>query len=50
MNLCLDVLKTEGQEAVENKPVFDPDLHTELIIKDEFEDFDSGNLEFCKKK
>ena len=39
----VDVLKTEIQETVENKPVFDPDFHTELIIKDEFEDFYSGN-------
>ena len=31
--------------TVENKPVFDPDFHTELIIKDEYEDFDSGNEE-----
>ena len=36
--LCLDVLNTGLQETVENKPVFDPDFHTELIIKDEFED------------
>ena len=42
----LDVLNTEIQETVQNKPVFDPDFHTELIIKDEFEDFDSGNLNF----
>ena len=46
--LCLDVLNTEIKETVENKPVFDPNLHTELIIKDEFEYFDSGNLDFCK--
>ena len=32
------------QETVQNKPVFDPDFHTELIIKDELEDLDSGNL------
>ena len=43
----LDVLKTEIQETVQNKPVFDPDFHTELIIKDEFEDLDSGNFDFC---
>ena len=36
------------QETVENKPVFDPDFHTELIIKDEFENLDSGNLYNCK--
>ena len=50
VNLCLDVLKTEIQETVENKPVFDPDFHTQLIIKDEFENLDSGNLDFCKTK
>ena len=49
-NLCLDVLNTGIQETVENKPVFDPDFHTELIIKDEFEDLDSGNLELGKYK
>ena len=42
-------MKTEIQETVQNKPVFDPDFHTELIIKDEFENLDSGNLDFCKK-
>ena len=46
--LCLDVLKTGIQETVENTPVFDPDFHTELIIKDEFEDLDSGNLHLGK--
>ena len=45
--LCLDILKTEIQETVENKPVFDSDFHTELIIKDDFEDLDSGNFDFC---
>ena len=50
MNLCLDVLKTEIQETVQNKPVFDPDFYTELFIKDEFEDLDSGNLDFCKTR
>ena len=34
-----------GVQDVENsKPVFDPDFHTELIIKDEYEDFNSGNM------
>ena len=34
-----------GVKDVENsKPVFDPDFHTELIIKDEYEDCNSGNL------
>ena len=27
------------------QPVFDPDFHTELIIKDEYKDSDSGNVE-----
>ena len=40
----------EYKETVENKPVFDSDFHTELIIKDEFEDLDSGNLELGKYK
>ena len=31
--------------TVENKPIFDPDFHTELIIKDENEDVGSGNVE-----
>ena len=42
------IYKTEIQETVQNKPVFDPDFHTELIIKDEFEDLDSGNLDLGK--
>ena len=28
-------------DTIENQPVFDPDFHTELIIKDEIQD--SGN-------
>ena len=43
-------METEIQETVQNKPVFDPDFHTELIIKDEFENLDSGNLDFCKTR
>ena len=40
-----------GVQDVEiNKPVFDPDFHTELIIKDELENLDSGNLDFCKTR
>ena len=36
-----------GVQDVENsKPVFDPDFHTELIIKDEYEDFNSSNMIF----
>ena len=35
-----------GVKDVENsKPVFDPDFHTKLIIKDEYKDSDSGNVE-----
>ena len=35
-----------GVQDVENsKPVFDPDFHTKLIIKDEYEDCNSGNME-----
>ena len=35
-----------GVKDVENsKPVFDPDFHTELIIKDEYEDCNLGNME-----
>ena len=35
-----------GVKDVENsKPVFDADFHTELIIKDEYEDCNLGNME-----
>ncbi len=35
-----------GVQDVENsKPVFDPDFHSELIIKDELEDCNLGNIE-----
>ena len=35
-----------GAQDVENsKPVFDPDFHIELIIKDEYEDCNLGNIE-----
>ncbi len=43
-------MNTEIQETVEHKPVFDPDFHTELIIKHEFEDLNSGNFDFCKTR
>ena len=46
--LCLDVSNNGINETVENKPVFDPDFHTELIIKDEFMHLDSGNLDLGK--
>ena len=41
----LDVLNTEVQDVENSKPLFDPDFHTELIIKDEYEEVDSGNVE-----
>ena len=31
------------QDSENSKPVFDPDFHTELIIKDEYEDYYLGN-------
>ena len=35
-----------GVQDVENsKPVFDPDFHTKLIIKHQYEDCNSGNME-----
>ena len=40
----LDILNTGIQDVENSKPVFDPDFHTELIIKDEYEDFYSGIL------
>ena len=34
-----------GVKDVENsKPIFDPDFHTELIIKNEYEDCNLGNM------
>ena len=33
------------QDVENTEPVFDPDFHTELIIKDENKDSDSGNVE-----
>ena len=40
-----------GVQDVENsKPVFDPDFPTKLIIKDQYEDCNSGNLDFCKTR
>ena len=41
----LDVLNTEVQDVENTKPVFDPDFHTKLIIKDEYKDSNSGNVE-----
>ena len=31
------------QDVENSKPVFDPDFHTELIIKDDYEDSNLGN-------
>ena len=38
LHICLEVLTTGLQDTAQNKPVFDPEIHTELIIKDEFND------------
>ena len=50
--VCTNLLQEQinvfflGIQDVENsKPVFDPDCHTELIIKEEYEDCNSGNME-----
>ena len=40
--ICLDVLSTGIQDTEQSLPYLT--LHTELIIKDENEDFDSGNV------
>jgi len=45
----LDVLNTEVKDVENSKPVFDPGFHTELIIKDEYKDSDSGNVEIYIK-
>ena len=37
-----------GLEILQNNPVFDPDFHTKLIMKDEIEDSNSGNVESNK--
>ena len=44
MYICLDVLNTEIPDAERIKPGVDPEIHTELIIKDECEDIKTGNL------
>ena len=37
-----------GVQDVENsKPVFNPGFHSDLIIKDEHEDCNLGNMENC---
>ena len=40
----LGLLNTRIQDVENSKPVFDPDIHTELIIKYEYEDCNSGNV------
>ena len=42
INICLGVLNTGIQDTEYTLPYLT--LHTELIIKDENEDFDSGNV------
>ena len=39
-------IKKEIQDTVQSKPVFDPEIHTELIIEDECENMKTGNLLF----
>ena len=41
--ICLDVLENGIQDSEQIKPVFDPEIHTELMIKDEFEDIKEGD-------
>ena len=41
--IFLGVLYTGILDVENNKPVFDPDFHTELIIKDEYENCNLGN-------
>ena len=48
INICLGVLNTGIQDTEYTLPYLT--LHTELIIKDENEDFDSGNLNSHTKK
>ena len=40
-----NLLKNSVKDFENSKPVFDPDFHTELIIKDEYEDCNLGNME-----
>ena len=42
--ICLDVLNTGIQNTVQNIPEFDPEMQTELTLKDECEDLISGYL------
>ena len=44
---CLGALNTGILDVENSKPVFDPEFHTELIIKDEYEDSNLGNMEKC---
>ena len=45
--VVLGVSNTGILDVENSKPVFDPDFHTELIIKDEYEDSNLGNMEKC---
>ena len=48
VNRVLNIVLNTGILDVENnKPVFDPDFHTELIIKDEYEGSNLGNMKKC---
>ena len=42
----LGVLNTRIEGVENSESVFDPDFHTEIIIKDEHEDFNSSNMKF----
>ena len=41
--ICLDVLENGIQDSEQIKPVFDPEIHSELMIKDECEDIKEGD-------
>ena len=43
---CLGALNTGILDVENSKPVFDPEFHTELIIKDEYEDSNLGEMYF----
>ena len=45
--VLLGALNTGILDVENSKPVFDPDFHTELIIKDGYEDSNLGNMEKC---
>ncbi len=45
MNTVENIIYLDILNTVEKNPVIDPEFHTELIIKDEYEDVDSENME-----